>query len=173
MSIDWPGSPSGYPSSVNVPDLVSKASNVVTGDNPPYTVGDFLAIYPQFGVNSSSQEVVPSFLLDQFIAMANSCLKEAQYFELWSYCMGLFVAHFATIYLMGTSSADSGAQAVISAAKSRGLETSKSVDSVSVSYDFSQIGQDLAGWAAWTLTIYGVQFATMAKLNGLGGMYVW
>lgn len=163
----------GYPSSVNVAQLVDSASNIVIGTNPPFSLGDFLSIYPQFGDNTLGVPMVPEVILQAFIDMANSCIFEEAYGGMWSHCMGLFVAHFASLFLMGSANPDSGPGAVIAAAKSRGLETSKSVDSVSVSVDYSAITQDLQGWAAWTLTIYGVQLATLAKIVGKGGMYVW
>ena len=28
------------------------------------------------------------------------------------------------------------------------------------------------GWAAWKLTTYGTQFATLARMVGKGGMYI-
>lgn len=163
----------GYPTSVNVAQLVDSASNVVIGTNPPFLLGDFLSIYPQFGPTSQGVYMVPEAILQAFIDMANSCIFEEAYGSMWAHCMGLFVAHFATLFLMGSADPNGGPAAVISAAKSRGLETSKSVDSVSVSIDYSAMTQDLAGWAAWTLTIYGVQLATLAKIVGKGGMYVW
>lgn len=163
----------GYPSSANVSQLVSAASNVVLGENPPYTLGDFLSIYPQFGPNSAGVYVVPEVIIQSFIGMASSCVKQEAYGDMWAFCMGLFTAHFLSLFLMGSADPNGGPAAVISKAKSRGLEVSKSVDSVSVSTDYSAITQDLAGWAAWTLTIYGTQFATIAKLVGKGGMYVW
>ena len=44
---------------------------------------------------------------------------------------------------------------------------------VSYSQDVSTITNDLDGWAQWKLTKYGVQFASIAKLMGKGGMLVW
>ena len=52
------------------------------------------------------------------------------------------------------------------------MVTSESADGVSYSRDGSALN-DLNGWAAFKMTTFGVQFATMAKLVGRGGMYVW
>ena len=68
---------------------------------------------------------------------------------------------------------DSGAVGVIKAAETKGLVASKSVDGVSVSYDFSTALSDLDGWADWKTTEYGIQFVTLAKNFMRGGMYVW
>lgn len=38
----------------NVGAAIAAASNIVVGTNPPYTVADFLAVYPQFGGTSST-----------------------------------------------------------------------------------------------------------------------
>ena len=69
--------------------------------------------------------------------------------------------------------ADSPAASVVKAGQTQGLLASKSVDSVSASYDFSTALAGLESFAGWTLTIYGQQLATLARLAGRGGMYVW
>ncbi len=88
--------------------------------------------------------------------------------------MSLAVAHFFFFFLRTMSAdPDSGAVGVIKAAETKGLVASKSVDSVSVSYDFSTALADLDGWADWKTTEYGIQFITLAKNFMRGGMYVW
>ena len=64
------------------------------------------------------------------------------------------------------------ASQVLASASSAGMVTSESADGVSYSRDGSALN-DLNGWAAFKMTTFGVQFATMAKLVGRGGMYVW
>lgn len=162
-----------YPSNVDVQSRVSEASNIVVSENPAFILSDFLAIYPQFGPNDLNVWRVPEVVLTMFMNMANHCVFEKMWGEQWKYAMCLFIAHFATIHLMGAADANSPAGAVLSAGKARGIETSKSVDSVSVSIDYSSISQDLNGWAAWKLTIYGTQLATLAKLTSKGAMYVY
>ncbi len=51
-----------------------------------------------------------------------------------------------------------------------GIQTSKSVGDVSVGY---QALEALADWAAWGLTTYGQQLATMARVIGMGPMVIW
>jgi len=162
-----------YPSNVDVAGLVSEASNIVVGDNPSFALTDFLAIYPQFGQDASSNWIVPSAILTMFMDIANHCIFKEQWGEQWNYVMCLFIAHFATIHLMGSANANSGAGAVLAAGKARGVEVSKSVESVSVGLDYNAIAQDLNGWAGWKLTVYGTQLATLARLVGKGGMYVY
>lgn len=51
-----------------------------------------------------------------------------------------------------------------------GIQTSKSVGDVSVSY---QPLSALEDWGQWNLTIYGQQLATMARVVGAGPMVIW
>lgn len=152
---------------INPVSLIAGAANVKGGDNPSFTLTDFLAFYPQFTGN------IDEAILSQFIAMANAVVQECRWHEQWKFGMCLFVAHFATLYLQTLGGGNPTAKQVIGAAQARGLQTSKSVGGVSVSYDFSTIAGDLQGWAMWKSTQYGLQFANMAKLLGKAGMYVW
>ncbi len=51
-----------------------------------------------------------------------------------------------------------------------GIQTSKSVGDVSVSY---QVLTALEDWGSWNLTSYGQQLATMARVIGAGPMVIW
>lgn len=149
--------------------IVATASNVIVGENPSYTIaGDFLPIYPQF-----ADIIVPTAVLELYLGLANSCIKYERWKDGWKLAMGWFIAHFATLYLQSKVSPASGASAVIAAGEAKGLIVSKSVDAVSVGIDFSSIAQDLDGWASWKLTTFGIQLASMGKIIGMGGMYVW
>lgn len=153
--------------------IIGEASNVRTGSNPPFLIGDFLAMYPQFGPDSNNVDVVPQQIVQIFIDLADACIKEVRWHSYWKIAMGWFVAHFCTMYLQGAADPGSGAAAAMAAGQAKGLNTSETVGPVSVSMDYSQIGQDLDGWAAWKLTIYGQQLATIGKLVGKGGMYIY
>lgn len=154
--------------------IVSDASNVRTGDNPSYTLEDnFYVMYPQFKPGTDGNSVVPAAILQIFLNLANACIKEARWHDMWSMAMGFFIAHFATLWLQGTANSGSGAAGVLAAAQAKGLNISKSVGDVSAGYDYSSIANDLDGWAAWKLTIYGQQLATFGKLAGKGGIMVW
>jgi hypothetical protein len=148
--------------------LIGDASNIIVGSNPSYVYTDFTDDYPQF--NST---IIPQILVEKYISLAHSCIKEARWHDIWNIAMGWFVAHFCSLYVQGTADANSAAGAVIEAGKAKGLDVSQSVGGVSVTTDYNAIGQDLDGWAAWKLTIYGQQLATMGKLVGMGGMYVY
>jgi hypothetical protein len=148
-------------------ELIQQASNIIGGDNPVYGRDDFLKWYPQF-TNS-----VPAFIMDQFVAMGNAVVKYNRWNAMWEHAIGLFVAHFATLYLQSMGDPSSSAAQVVSAATTRGLQTSKSIGDVSVSYDVGGLTRDLQGWASWTTTTFGTQYATLARMVTKGGMYVY
>lgn len=153
--------------------IIAGAANIKGGDNPPFTADDLKEIYPQFW-GADDKPLVPQAVTDMYIAFADSFVKETRYHDAWRVCMSLAIAHFLVLYLRTMSAdPDSGAVGVIKAAETKGLVASKSVDSVSVSYDFSTALADLDGWADWKTTEYGIQFVTLAKNYMRGGMYVW
>lgn len=153
--------------------IISGAANIKGGDNPPFTSADFREIYPQFW-DAEGNCLVPKEVLDMYIAFVDSFVKVSRYHEAWKVCMCLAIAHFLVLYLRTMNAdPDSGAVGVIKAAETRGLVASKSVDGVSVSYDFSTALADLDGWADWKTTEYGIQFITYAKAFMRAGMYIW
>lgn len=70
---------------------------------------------------------------------------------------------------VSTAQVYTGAQ-VAAQALAGGIQTSKSVGDVSVSY---QTLTSLEDWGQWNLTLYGQQLATMAKVVGSGPMVIW
>lgn len=156
--------------------LGAEAMNQVSGTNPAYALSDFYAMYPQFaptGVSPNEVYVVPLAVMTMYLNLANATVKHARWLDAWEVGMGMFIAHFLTLFLQGTASAGSPAATVIAAGQARGLTTSRSAGDVSASTDYNLVGQDLDGWAAWKLTLYGTQYATLAKTIGMGGMYIW
>ncbi|MFV0240198.1 MAG: DUF4054 domain-containing protein [Lacrimispora sphenoides] len=153
--------------------IIAGAANIKGGDNPPFSVADFKEIYPQFW-DSDELPLVPLAVMEMYIAFADSFVKISRYHKAWQVCMSLVIAHFLVLYLRTMNAdPDSGAAGVIKAAETKGLVASKSVDGVSVSYDFSTALSDLDGWADWKTTEYGIQFITYAKNYMRGGMMVW
>lgn len=61
---------------------------------------------------------------------------------------------------------------VATAGSARGAVSAKQVDAVSIQYNLAMVADDLAGWGAWKETLYGEQFATLARMLGKGGMFV-
>lgn len=147
--------------------VASQASNLMHGDNPPFTLSDFYKMYPQFEGKLDNE------IIQMYIDFADSCVDERRWGTAWKLGMCYFIAHFCSIHLQGTLSAESSAGQVLGVAQSKGLISSKSAGDVSVSYDFGTIMDDLDGWAQWKLTSYGIQFASLGKLMGKGAVYIW
>lgn len=148
--------------------LMTDAANIRDSANPPFTLEDFKEIYPQF-----KGEAVPEAVLIMYMELAHNAIKEARWHSYWKMAMGLFIAHFATLWAMGTADAASTAADVVSAGEARGLVASKSVRDLSVSYDFSAVLSGLDDWAAWNMTKYGAQLVTLSRMISKGGMQVW
>lgn len=148
--------------------LMADAANIRDGANPPFTLEEFKEIYPQFKGGA-----VPDMVLAMYLELADNAIKEARWHSYWKMAMGLFTAHFATLWVMGTADAASTAADIVRAGEARGLTTSKSAGGVSIAVDYSTITSGLNDWAAWNATQYGTQLATLAKMVGKGGMQVW
>lgn len=212
------------------------ASNVVLGNNPPYTIQDFFANYPKWGgvpyiptatatttegspnltlsaadakilpgqpiagpgisdgtfvlsvngvnvvltapaTETSSGEpltiwnatLVPVAVIQMWIALASACLIQARWDAMWTMAMGLFVAHYATLYARSDGDPTSNIGQAAAQGLAFGIQVAKSVGDVSVNYQ----AVDLADWGAWNLTTYGQQLAQMARGIGAGPMLVW
>ena len=146
--------------------LISQASNVKREDHPEYTVSDFLDRYPQF------EGTLPKEVLNDYVELGLSCVNYRRFNAMWKTALGFFIAHFCTLYLQSMQPGGTDAATVVAQASSVGMITGESADGVSYSRDGSALS-DLTGWAAFKTTTYGVQFATLARLVGKGGMYVW
>lgn len=146
--------------------LTAQASNIKRDEHPPYTADDFLARYPQFEGN------VPDDVLDDYVEMGLACVNYRRFNHMWKTALGFYIAHFCTMYMQSMLPGETSAAAVVAKASSVGIITGESADGVSYSRDGSALN-DLAGWAAFKATTFGVQFATIAKMVGKGGMYVW
>jgi hypothetical protein len=108
-----------------------------------------------------------------YLALAGEAIQIKRWRSYWKIGMGLFIAHFATLWAQSTAEPTGDAAGVLKAGAARGLVASKSVDGVSISMDYSLLNQDLTGWAGWKLTAFGIQLATLARLVGKGGMQIW
>lgn len=155
-------------SDMDVFGIIAAASNIRTGGNPEYTVEAFLAAYPQFGGGA-----VPDTMIKAWVNMAQASIHKNRYHDAWEICMGLYVAHWLTLYLQTAASADDPLQKKIAAGLAKGLQSSKSAGDISVSYDFGSVNEDFAGWGVYKLTAYGQQFVTLARMYAIGGMVVW
>lgn len=157
---------------MSINEIIGGASNIKTGSNPPFLLDDFFKIYPQFGKNSEEEHNVPLLVLEMYLNMANSCIKKVRWHSRWQFGMCLYIAHFCTLYLQSIADVDAGAKGIVEASKSQGLDTSVSVGDVSVSTDYSIATNNITGYTGWSLTTFGQQFISIARLVGKGGMYI-
>ncbi len=74
------------------------------------------------------------------------------------------------VQTLSLTSAPMTAAAIAAAGIAGGIQTSKSVGDVSVSY---QTLTALEDWGAWNLTSYGQLLATMARVVGMGPALIW
>jgi hypothetical protein len=153
--------------------LIGDASNLSLGSNPPYILSDFYTMYPQFNKDTNGKQTVPEVVIQMYINLATTCIKQDKWFEAWEIAMGWFIAHFCTLYAQSIADPGSTAATILQAGQTRGLDTSISAGGVSASTDYNIIAQDLDGWANWKSTIYGTQLASMAKLIGMGNSYIY
>lgn len=152
-----------------VANIKAAASNIQRGTNPPYVVADFLNIFPQFRPELNENY---EMIISMFIEMADASLQYRRWNSKWRYGMSLYVAHFYTLYLETIAGRNNTIGQVIANASPQFPKTAKSVGDVSVSFDVTTITNDLQGWGQWKSTTYGIQFASIAKLIGMGGCFV-
>lgn len=148
-------------------NLRTQASNIKRPNNTTYTTEEFLATYPQFGGG-----IIPEAVLGSYLEMANAVVSEVRFGAMWKYAIELFAAHMISVWLMGFQEEGTPAAEVVAQCSNIGVITSESADGVSYSLDTSAL-QDLAGWADFKLTRYGIQYAALAKRLARGGMYIW
>ncbi len=151
--------------------LRAQASNIKPENESTFTEAEFLAIYPQF-VTTGDNAVIPSAVMDMFLGITNEVVSETRFGAMWKMACGYYLAHMLTLWLQGNVPAGSDPSDIVAAGSSVGAVTSESADGVSYSLDTSAV-QDLAGWADFKLTRYGVLYASIAKRLAKGGMYVW
>ena len=150
------------------------ASNIILTDNPEFTLEDFQKTFPVFNIKDEFDpinKVIPIEFFNLILDMANKSLKYDRFHSLWKYLMCLYIAHFCTLFLQ-TQQGLEGSQGALAGALPKGLATSKTVEGLSVSYDFSVTTSGLEDAGSWNLTAYGQQLVTLSSMYGHGGMWV-
>lgn len=156
---------------INMIELFRNGSPIITTDNPPFTQEDFSGIFPIFPIGSQ-QGQIPSEVFNLFLGMANHTIKYDRYHSNWKYLMCLYIAHHLTLYLQ-TQNGDATSANALKAALPTGLASSKSVDGLSISYDFTWANDsDYTGYGTWKQTEYGQQLITMTKIYGHTGAWI-
>lgn len=157
----------------------SAAANVPQpGEQGNYTKVLFREDFPQFTKITTSEEdgqelvidLVPEKMLRNFIIQANESILPSRWGSMWQYAAGLYVAHFAALYLKTYSSGSDNARQAAAGAEQTGVVKSAIMGDTSISYDNNAITAGTEKWGAWNATQYGSQLITMARMVGMGGM---
>ena len=101
--------------------------------------------------------IVPYPVILAYITLASASLAQARWLDMWNLAMGLFVAHYLTLYGLSDipSSSAQTAQQAAQQGFAIGIKTSESAGDLSVS--FTPLAGGLESWGAWNLTLYGQQ----------------
>lgn len=124
------------------------------------TPADFRRDFPQFADAATYPEAQIQFRLNLADILLSEKLTGAKIFP---YLVELFVAHYMALFAQDQRSAAAGG----AGGASSGVQTSKSVDKVSVSYDASATLNPDAGF--WNNTRYGAEFWQLITMFGAGG----
>lgn len=136
-----------------------------------YTPEQFQEDFPQF-YRKDGEPLVPRTMLEEIIRMANASVQPDKWLESWRYAVGLYTAHYATLYLRTyTESSETPSQAAATGALV-GVVKSATLGDSSVSYDTQAVTRGTEAWGDLNATTYGQMLANRAKLVGAGGSYV-
>ena len=146
------------------------AANIACGQGN-YTVQDFQADYPQF-FNAEGTFLGSLPMLEQIIQMANVSIQPDKWLDSWRYAVGLYVAHYVTLYLRGYAAYNETPEQAAASGALVGMVKSATLGDASVSYDTAAITAGTEDWGDLNSTTYGQMFANRAKLIGMAGMLV-
>lgn len=156
---------------LNFEDKRKTASGVAPSQPGAYTEAMFKSDYPQF-LDAQNTLLIPSAMLNNFIAMANDTILPDRWGSSWRYAVGLFVAHNAAMYLKPYAPNSNSTTEAANGADQTGVVKSATMGDTSVSYDASAITAGTAKWGTWNATIYGSQLVTMARQIGIAGSFI-
>lgn len=141
------------------------------GEQGAYTQDMFSEDFPQF-TNLSGASLVPDRIMGTFIAQVNDSVLPSRWGSMWRYAAGLYVAHFSALYLKTYADSSKSAAQVSAGAAQVGAVKSADMGDTSISYDNSAITAGTEKWGTWNATQYGAQLVTMARMLGIGGMWI-
>ncbi|MBD8451874.1 DUF4054 domain-containing protein [Serratia rubidaea] len=124
------------------------------------TVEKFREDFPQFSSPVTYPNAQIQFRLDLADILLSEKITGAKIFP---YLVELFVAHYMALYAQDMRSAAVGG----AGGSASGVQSSKSVDKVSVSYDTGATLNPDAGF--WNNTRYGAEFWQLITMFGAGG----
>ena len=148
----------GIPSSTII---VSVGTNSVVLSSAPTVSGAIT-------LNFYTSQLVPLAIIQVYLNLAYASLMSSRWREAWTLAMSLYIAHFLTLYLQTDGNPQTTASQAVANGLQQGITVSQGADGLSQGL---QLLGALDSWAAWTLTSYGVQLATMARVVGAGATY--
>lgn len=146
----------------NVPQL---------GERGAYTADMFKEDFPQF-FNSGEKCLVPEGILGTFLEQVNDSVLPSRWGTMWRYASGLYLAHFSSLYLKTYAEHSDSASRVSAKAAQMGAVKSADLGDTSISYDNTAVTAGTEKWGMWNATQYGAQLVTMARMVGMGGMWI-
>ena len=162
----WPYG-STNPMAVKFEAAKKQASNLTQpGEQGTYSTEMFLEDVPQF------TDLLPEGILTTCLTQVNDSVLPSRWGSMWRYAAGLYLAHFGAMYLKTYAPESSSASQVAAAAQPAGVIKSATMGDTQISYDNSAVTIGTEKWGSWNATQYGQQLATLARLVGMGGMYV-
>lgn len=146
------------------------AANIGQGRGD-YTVEQFQADYPQF-FTAEGISLLPPSMLCKIIDMANTAVQPDKWLDSWRFAVGLYTAHYVTLYLRSYAPSNETAAAAAASGALVGVVKSATLGDSSVAYDTSAITAGTEDWGDLNSTTFGQMFANRAKLIGLAGTLV-
>lgn len=119
--------------------------------------------------NIYTAALVPLAAVQVYLNLAYASLMSSRWREAWPLAMGLYIAHFMTLFLQTDGTVQTTAGQAVQNGLQQGIRVSQGADGLNMAT------KPLAGldtWAAWNLTSYGVSLITMAKCCGAGATYI-
>ncbi len=140
----------------------SIGTNTITISNAPSVAG---------AITLSIYEMPPVTLavLQLYLNIAYASLMQSRWREQWQLGMALYIAHYLTLWEQTDGNPQTTASQIVANSLQAGITISQGADGVNQGL---AILETLASWGSWTLTQYGVQLATIARLCGSGPIYV-
>lgn len=146
------------------------AANIGHGKGT-YTAEQFQEDFPQF-FKEDGQPLLPASMVGEILNMANAAVQPDKWGAGWRYAVGLYTAHYVTLYLRSYAPSNETPQQAAASGALVGMVKSDTLGDASVSYDTSAITAGTEDWGDLNSTTYGQMFANRAKLIGLAGMVV-
>nr|DAN41055.1 MAG TPA: head to tail adaptor [Caudoviricetes sp.] len=135
-----------------------------------YTAELFQQDFPQF-FDAEGVCMLPETMLQEFIKQTNTAIQPDKWLDGWRYAAGLYVAHYATLYLRTYAKSSSTPGEAAATGALVGVMTSAKLGQDSVTYDADALTKATEEWGDLNATQYGQLLATKARLVGMGGTY--